>query len=49
MEQLRKLGDEKVIIFEQDKDTKIQDDIERCPQLGFLSCFCLSNKQSATP
>ena len=49
VEQLRELGDEEVVIFEQGKDTKIQDDIERRPKLGFLSCSCLPDEQSAAP
>ena len=49
MEQLSKLGDEEVVIFEQSKDTKIQDDIERRPCFRILPGLCFSDKQTASP
>ena len=49
MEQLREFSDEEVIVFEQRKDAKVQNDIEGCPKLGLLSCFCLSDEQAAAP
>ena len=49
MEQLCKFRDEEVVILEQCKDAKVQDDVERRPSLCFFLCLCLPNEQSATP
>ena len=49
MEQLRKLGDEKVIILEQGKDAKVQDDVERRPRLRLLFRICFPDEQAAAP
>ena len=49
MKQLCKLGDEEVVVLEQGKDAKVQDDVECRPSLCLLSCFCLSDEQSTTP
>ena len=49
MEQLRKLGDEKVVIFECSQDTQIEDDVQPHPSFGFFRRLSLSDKQSAAP
>ena len=49
MEQLRKLGDEKVVILENGKNPKIEDNIKRRPSLCFLSRLCPSDEQSTAP
>ena len=44
-----KLCDEKVVILEKREDAQVQDNIERRPCLCLLSCFSLSDEQTAAP